>query len=45
MNCDGFKQKFYDAKILLDYAFDSKQKNISNYVVSNGDIDYNYIKY
>lgn len=45
MNCDGFKQKFYDAKILLDYAFDYKQKNISNYVVSNGDIDYNYIKY
>ena len=45
MNCDGFKQKFYDAKILLDYAFDYKQKNISNYVISNGDIDYNYIKY
>lgn len=44
MKCDGFRQKFYDARILLDYAFNVKSEDTRNYLVSNGNIDYNYIE-
>lgn len=43
MNCQGFKQKFYDAEILLNYAFGIKTIDINSKLMTSGGLNYNFV--